>query len=68
MSLLFDYFGVKNDEEIIKLCNPEGDEEFDLFLIDIFRNGKVHREVMKNKRNYDSKDALKLIAELISKG
>ena len=23
---------------------------------------------MKNKRNYDSKDALKLIAELISKG
>lgn len=68
-SLLFKAYGPDNitDEDIINLCNPHGDVEFELFLIDVLRTGNVHKEVMKNKRNYSNKDAIKAIAELISK-
>ena len=53
ISLLFKLFGLQKDSDIIKMCNPDNDEAFELFLINTFRNGPITRN--NSKRNANTK-------------
>lgn len=46
------------------MCNPSNDKEFDYFLINIGRNGPLHKELMP-KLNITPTEAKKIICKII---